>query len=88
MSLNYPETQEDQEIFDSQIKKIADVLVLQEANNDTIKTICKDLKDAYGSEPRAVRQVAKLVKANSAEGLLEEVEEIVNAFKQVKGEEE
>lgn len=88
MGLNYPETEVDQEHFDSKVAKIIEVLDIQAAGNDTIKTHCADLKDAYGSDPAKVKQLAKLVRQQSVDGLLEEIEEMVNVFNSVtnKGE--
>lgn len=87
MKLNYPVEAEDRECFDAQIQKIVDSYTRQDAEKDLVKTICDDLKDAYGSTPASVKKLAKYVQAQSIEGLAEEVEEMTEVFNIITEEE-
>lgn len=88
MSLNYPENVEDQKVFDETVQKIVDSMVRVKAEQELVKTLTGDLKDAYGSDPALVKKEAKLVYQASTEGLMEEVAELVAVFESItnKGE--
>ena len=88
MSLNYPTQQSDQEFFDEQVQKVVDSLTRQAAEKDLVKTLTTDLKESYGSEPASVRKLAKYLYDQSVEGLLEEVEEMVEVFNSINKMEE
>ena len=86
MSLNYPETADEQEVFNTSIEKIVDSLVRVQAEKDLVKSVCLSLKDEFGSEPAKVKKLAKHLYEDSIEGLQEEVQELTEVFLSLKKE--